>query len=177
MSANTGIGCLGDVVFQVSSDTVRTFEDFSRTTRANYVDHPVAGGKEASEFTGPSLDEVTFSIQLNASLGISPEDEMDALRAMAEEGSAHLLLIGNRPKGYFTIRQLAESVLFTLRGTPTVTMVDVTLVEYVDNLPGSGTEAENRDARNRDATGKGGPRKVAGAAQPSRYRKLTPRTS
>lgn len=170
---SAGIGCLGQVVFVANAETVRTFEGFSRSMRAVYADHQVAGGKPASEFTGLNLDEVSFTMELNATLGISPDDEVRRLEDMMKAGEAHILLIGNRPKGYFTIRELGEAVRHTYRGTPVATSLSISLMEYDDKLPGTGSAAMAREAATRSTTGQGGPKRIPGSPAPSQTRDVT----
>ncbi len=150
MAGDSGIGSLGSVVFQVNNDIVRTFDGFSRTSRAVYADHEVAGGKQASEFTGLELDEVSFAMPLSASLGVVPDDEVGNLRAMQAEGCAYLLMLGGIPKGYWTIREVGETVTHFLGGRPVETRVSITLKEYSERAAGSSAAAASRDAANRD---------------------------
>lgn len=168
------IGGFGEVVFQVSADVVKTFEALARKSRAVYADHEVVIGKPASEFTGMDLDETSFQMILNATLGVSPEREVEALREMQATGKAHLLTIGDKPRGYFTIREIGDAVTHTLRGAPIIMTVDVTLKEYEEKLPGAGSEAAARDAATRGETGVGGPEKIPNAGQPMRSRECRP---
>lgn len=170
---DTGIGSLGAVVFEVSVMTVRTFDDYRRTVRATYADHETMSGKPASEFTGLELDDVNFSMTFNASLGVVPDKEVEILDEMLQSGNAHLLIIGNKRKGYFTIRQFVETYRQTLRGVPTVISVDITLKEYDDRNTGGGSEARERSSR--DSAAQSGPRKVPGAKAPLQNRQLRAR--
>ncbi len=175
MANDSGIGSLGPVVFKVDGDIVRTFDGFSRTSRAVYADHEVAGGKQASEFTGMDLDEASFTMPLSASLGVVPDDEVENLRAMQAAGCAYSLMLGGIPKGYWTIRQIGEAITHTLGGRAIETRVEITLKEYNETIAGPGADAANRDAANREITGKGGPKKVPGAKAPLRECSFPPK--
>lgn len=169
-----GIGSFGEVVFLVSARLVRTFEQLERSSRAIYADHETVAGKPASEFTGLALDEVPLTMVLNAALGVNPAEEAETLRNMLASGKAYPLIIGGRMWGNFTLREVSEVVNHTLGGGILISTVEVSLVEYVESLPGPGSAAAARDAANRSVTGKGGPEKVAGAKPPTRDCVFTP---
>ena len=173
MGIDSGIGSLGEVVFEVSANTVRTFDEYRRTARAVYADHETMSGKPASEFTGLELDDVTFTMTFNAALGVVPDQEVDVLEEMLHSGNAHMLVIGTRTRGYFTIRQFTESYRQLIRGIPVVVGVDVTLKEYDPRDTGAGAEAMTREQSSRGSTGKGGPRKVPGAKPALQDRQLS----
>lgn len=145
-SVNASIGSYGDVVFQVFSGFAKTFENYSRTSRAVYADHQVVIGKPASEFTGEDLDEISFDMHFNATLGVSPAAEADKLREMLSSGKAHMLLVGNKPIGYYTLREVSEAVTHTLRGAPVVSTVTVSLVECVFQPSPAAAAAQSREA-------------------------------
>lgn len=171
--AGSGLGSFGEIVFQVSSDYVLTYEQLSRQSRAIYADHEVAGGKPASEYTGPDLDDVGIGMVFNANLGVSPKEQVATLRDMQASGEAHPLMIGSDAWGNFTIREIGQEVTHSLDGEPLITEVKVTMREYVENLPGGGSAAASRDMSSRGVTGKGGPAKVAGAKPAMQRRTCT----
>lgn len=171
--AGSSLGSFGEVVFQVSSDYVLTYEQLSRRSRAIYADHEVAGGKPASEYTGPDLDDVDIGMVFNATLGVSPKGQVATLRDMQASGEAHPLMIGSDSWGNFTIREVGQEITHSLDGEPLIAQVDVVLREYVENLPGGGSQAASLDASSRGVTGKGGPQKVAGAKPGMQQRSCT----
>lgn len=158
-----GIGNFGSVVFSVSAEQVKTFEAFSRTSVAVFADHEVIFGKPASEFTGEELDCISFAMHFNAGLGVNPAEEADTLREMKSTGNAHMLVIGGRALGWFTIREVGETVHHSLRGGTTDSSVTVSIKEYAMQPTAAAAAAMARDAASRAMTGRGGPEKVPGA--------------
>ena len=70
---------LGNIVFEVSSRKVRTFRDLKRTHKARFATHNLIGNKPMLEYIGPDVAEITFTMQLSASLGINPTAEAACL--------------------------------------------------------------------------------------------------
>ena len=64
------IGTLGNLVFQVSSETVQTIDDLQWSGSAQYSTHQRHLGKGLLEFTGVDPDDLSFSIFLSRSLGV-----------------------------------------------------------------------------------------------------------
>ena len=65
------IGSLGnDIIFEVSKSTVKTLNGLKWSSSANYAEIDRYLKDDLIEFQGCSLESITFSVQLNASLGI-----------------------------------------------------------------------------------------------------------
>jgi phage protein U len=105
------IGSYGNVVFEVSSKRTKTFKDFERSGSARWDDHEIIGKKPKSEFVGPDLEEISFTILFKAELGINPEKELAKLRSMRDSGKAASFIVGGKPisKNYWSVQQLSES--------------------------------------------------------------------
>ena len=108
------IGSLGDVVFEVSSETVKSFDNYKRVNSSRWASHDIIGKKPVKEYLGPGLIEVGFSIKLSVFLGVSPEKELDALRGYCENGEIVKFIIN---KFQFLIGNL--------------------IIDYISNLPNS----------------------------------------
>ena len=102
------IGTFGAVVFETSSRKIHTFDDFERQGAAAFAEHAVIDGKPRLEFTGENLDEISFSIRLDAHLGVDPAGQVKQIRAIKAAGRAQTLIIGGVPLGNFVITSLAE---------------------------------------------------------------------
>lgn len=102
------VGSLGEVVFEVSSDRMLTYNDCVRDTKANFAEHDVIEGKARLQFMGMGLGEFSLAITLDASF-CSPEVEMKRLDRMQENGEAHRLILGGRIFGYFVIEGKTEN--------------------------------------------------------------------
>ena len=82
------VGSLGNVVFTVSAELVRTFSDYGRKTSARVATHEIIGQKPVLEFLGASEETISFKIKLSAFRGVNPKEEADRLREMCENGKA-----------------------------------------------------------------------------------------
>ena len=54
------VGALGDVVFSVSSRTLKTISNFVWSGSARYATHDLHAGNSISEYTGTDLAKITF---------------------------------------------------------------------------------------------------------------------
>ncbi|ABO49752.1 conserved hypothetical protein [Desulforamulus reducens MI-1] len=127
------IGVFGDVVFEVSSRRIRTFDDFSRSITSRWEDHNIVGRKPMPEFVGPTLDTVSFSMRFDAHFGVNPRSEMDKLLIMCRSGEAETLIIGGKPLGVYkwVITDVKQSwSVVDNKGNVIIGVVDVTLKEY-----------------------------------------------
>lgn len=102
------LGTWGDLVFEVSSDRMRTWQSKSRSGEARYADHEVHLAKPVAEFLGPSLDSFTVSMRFDAERGVNPEDELAKLRKARDTGQVETLVIGGAPVFDCTLRGLNE---------------------------------------------------------------------
>ena len=128
------IGSLGGVVFEASSERVRTFRDLSMQRGANYAEHEVHGSKALLEFTGLALSTVSMKVRLDAALGVDPLEELDALRGILERHMAAPLILDGVPQGdgLWVVTSLQEEhEVVDARGAPVAVEVSLSLKEYV----------------------------------------------
>lgn len=128
------IGSYGGVVFSVSSEAVRTFDEYTRTTAARWAVHEVLLQRPQPEYLGVGQNEITMEITFNQSLGTEPQTELGTLRRMADEGQADLLVIGGQPigEGDWIIESMEESeTVFDRDGRLVKAKAALTLREYV----------------------------------------------
>lgn len=131
------IGSLGEIVFEVSSRRVLTFDGYKRNTKARYASHEVIGQSPVLEFLGPDGEEVSFFMQFRADLGISPRESADRLREMSRSGEASYFLLGNAVIGenMWVVTDVGEdNVKVDHMGRIILNQVSVTLREYVANI-------------------------------------------
>ena len=95
------VGALGDVVFSVSSRTLKTISNFVWSGSARYATHDLHAGNSISEYTGTDLAKITFDIQLLASLGVDPMSEIWRLFDLERQGVTLPLTIGNHGYGRY----------------------------------------------------------------------------
>ncbi|SMF88140.1 hypothetical protein SAMN05661091_4135 [Paenibacillus uliginis N3/975] len=132
-----GLGALGDIVFISSFKTpikVRTFQDFQRDSSARWGTNEIHLQKPRSQFLGPGLDTITFTMSFDVSLGMNPRKEMEKLLKYERDGKVLLLQIGGKAlgQGKWKIMSLGQSWERIDRdGNLLKSSLSVTLEEYV----------------------------------------------
>lgn len=129
------IGSLGDVVFDVSSEYVRTFCDMKIQRTAKYSEHAIHGGKALLEFTGYSPASLSFSIRLDASLGVNPKQELEALRDILTGHEAVPFILDGEPQGdgLWALESIDETYeTIDNHGTLIAVGVSLKLKEYIE---------------------------------------------
>lgn len=125
------IGVLGDIAFEASDKRLRTWQDARRTGQARWATHDVIGTKPKSEFIGPGLDTISFSVRLDIERGVIPRDELRKLREYRDTGKVLQFTIGGELVGDFKINGLDEGwKRFDRNGVLTTTEVGLQLEEY-----------------------------------------------
>jgi phage protein U len=131
------IGFFGDIIFETNDKRILTFQGFNRSSGGRWGKHDIIGRKPASEFIGPNLDKITFTVLLNGNHGVKPLYEMERWLYKERDGVAHELVIGNRAKGVDkwvvkSVSQMWEVILN--KGQVLSGKVDIELEEYVEVL-------------------------------------------
>lgn len=103
------IGTLGRAVFEASAGRVFTPTGFGRSGSPRIEEHAVVGQKSQLEFIAPGLEEVSFTVRLDAALGVAPLKEIDRLRASRDAGDILPLAIGGKYLGDWMIGSLQET--------------------------------------------------------------------
>ena len=93
------IGQLGEYAFEVSSQSVKTFDGMKIQEGASYTEHKVLGRKGLLEFTGLNAGTMSLKISLNEYLGSEVMQEIAALREYMTEGAAVIFMLGNEVIG------------------------------------------------------------------------------
>jgi len=139
------IGSLGPIVFEVSSQKIRTFKGLKRATKARYGSHEVIGSKPVLEFIGPDIEEISFTMQFSAAWGLNPQDETKKVREICEKGEANYFVLNNQTVGEnpWIIESVSESVdVVDNNGRVVTTQIDVTLKEYIPVINKEDKEGE-----------------------------------
>ena len=129
------IGSLGEVVFEVSSDLVRTFRDFQVQRSAKFSEHAIHGGKALLEFTGLAPASMSLSIRLDAGLGVNPKEELEGLREILTNHEAVPFILDGEPQGdgLWVLEGLDESYeVIDNQGTFIALDVSLKLKEYIE---------------------------------------------
>lgn len=128
------IGSLGSgIIFETSDRRILTFNKFVQKISGRWSTHDVIGEKPKSEFNGPGLRKVTFSIVLDAHLGVKPRKTMENMERMVERGEVEPLVVGSKRvgDGKWKMTDISEAwdYLYS-RGEVVRATVDISLEEY-----------------------------------------------
>jgi len=128
------VGCLGDIVFQVSSEQVKTIEDVIWSGSARYSEHKRHLINALTEFTGVDADTISFNMELSMYLGVDPMKDLGKIWEYERSGKALSLVIGERGYGKYkwTIhKHKIKMRTFDKKGNVTGATVSVDLLEYL----------------------------------------------
>lgn len=127
------IGYFGDIIFETSDRRILNFVDFSIETSARFETHNLIGVKPKTEYVGPGLLSVSFTIIINGNHGVKPREEMERWLELAESGEPQILVLAGKPIGEnrWVVRSVSQAwdVIFA-GGELFSGKIDVTLEEY-----------------------------------------------
>ena len=121
------------IKFHTSDDRILTFKNMKHSFSANFQKHKVMGGKKPKvEFTGPDLDTVTFTIELNALLCHQPKAVEEKLLKRASKGQYYPLVVGGKRilKKAMITKMSAGYDIVLKKGEIYSMKIDVTMMEY-----------------------------------------------
>lgn len=91
------IGNWGSAIkFQTSDKRILTFKNMKYNFSARISKHNMINGWPIVEFVGPDLQTTTFTVELNALLGVRPKVIEDKLWYSLAEGVVAPLVVGGR---------------------------------------------------------------------------------
>lgn len=91
------VGNWGDIVkFQTSDKRILTLDKLKYSTAVRIQKHNMINGWPIVEFVGPDLQSTTFTIELNALLGVRPRQVEDKLWYSIIDGVTAPLVLGGR---------------------------------------------------------------------------------
>lgn len=123
-----------DIVFWVSDAEALQLQNISRTVGAEWASHSRIGAKDESEFLRPALQTVSFTLVLDATLGIHPRATLMLLEQLTERGAVNTLVIGGIRVGRhrWRINSINESWHTVLdRGELLRASANITMQEYI----------------------------------------------
>lgn len=127
------IGTLGDIIFSVSRDEVKTFEGFKWDSSAKYATHKRHLKNTLLEFTGTEADSISLSVYFSVFLGVNPMQEITKLLMAQRAGKIMRLVIGSKAYGRnkWVIEKLSKDLeRFDNKGNLLSAKVSVSLREY-----------------------------------------------
>ncbi|MBQ3645104.1 MAG: phage tail protein [Synergistaceae bacterium] len=152
------IGSLGEIVFEVSTEQIFTFNDLTIQRSAKYSSHAIHGRKELLEFTGFAPVSMSMNVVLNAALGINPLEELEGLQEIFTSHEAVLFILNGVPQGdnLWVIESLNEKYDdFHKIGIPQYIEVSLSLKEYVEVNPESNSQEISQEEFENDYNGIG----------------------
>lgn len=125
-------GSLGNIVFTVSDEQVKTFNDFNLQGQANISTHARHNAKALPEFVGLNNDKVTLTVRVSRDLGAEPQEEINKLKENMNLGRLCTLTIGKTVHDYkWLISQIDISAEnYDRYGTLSDITIRITLIEY-----------------------------------------------
>ena len=130
------LGQLGDYEFEVSTESVRTFDGLKIQEAATYAEHKVLGRKGVLEYTGLNAASLSLKISLNDFLGVEPMEELTAFREYMNEGTAVVFMLGDEVIGedMWVIESMDEEYAeIDNKGRVRRAELSLKLREYLDN--------------------------------------------
>lgn len=128
------LGCLGEIIFTVSDDTVETINNFVWSGSARYSTHQRHLTSALTEFTGLDPDAITFDIIVSAYLGVDPMTEVTKVWTYERAGKALPLILGTHGYGKYRWSILSHKMkmqTFDKAGNVTSATISLTLQEYL----------------------------------------------
>lgn len=128
------VGALGDIVFQVTEETIETLDNFTWSGSANWATHHRHGTDAITEFTGRGTDEISFDIYLSAFLGVNPMEEIKKIWAYERAGTPVGMTIGEHKYGRYRWgiqSHTTKAENWTGTGDLLACTVSVKLIEYL----------------------------------------------
>lgn len=147
------IGTFGTVVFETSTNLVRTFKDMTRDTNVRLASHDIIGKKPVIEWIGPGTDTIKFSMQFNSILGVEPKNEEKKLHDMAQTGKVAHIIVGGEPVSdyKFIIESISSSGrVYDRDGNLIKSIVDITVKEYPENVTVTQQGGTNGNTNNQE---------------------------
>ena len=128
------IGSWGDLVFEVSGEKAKTFNELTEKSSGRWAEHETINTAPLSEFLGPGLDELEIAIIFTTMLGVNPQESYEELRAAVRKGEYHPLILGGFPLSgnFWRIDEISgASTVFGPRDGSVMWMeVSITAKEY-----------------------------------------------
>ena len=128
------VGALGKIVFKVSSKSIKTVRSVTYKGSANYSVHSRVNKKGLVEYTGSAPEQISFSMRVSKSLGVSPWASISLLSGYVNSGVAVTFVLGSKKYGSYKWLVKSYDVKceeFDKSGNLIGADIAVTLVEYV----------------------------------------------
>ena len=91
------LGGFSGKLFEVSSNKIYTFDDYSKSFTLNVESQEVDGDKPSSYIKGKGLQNPSITIKLRQSSSIDVQTEVEDWGKICEEGTPYMLFLGDNP--------------------------------------------------------------------------------
>lgn len=139
------IAIYNNKVFEVDAEHMYTFSDFQYNSTYQTEKQDADGSKPSTYNKGPDLDNMSFKIKLDASMGIHPRNEWGDWKRMCQSGAAYPFILGGIPLGdtlYQVVSVSPSNFVFGPGGEVLSLELSIQLDEYVRE--GSAKETETK---------------------------------
>lgn len=130
------VGCLGDIIFQVSDSLVQTLNNAQWNGSARYATHQRHLKDALTEFCGLEPDTFSFDMVLSAFLGVEPQAELNKIWNYERKGEAVSLVIGNKAYGKYRwniVSHKTKMQYYDKEGNLLQATVSISLQEYLQS--------------------------------------------
>lgn len=132
------IGAFADLVFEVTSNYVLTFDDFKHDVKSRFARHELINQPPVLEWLGADTQKITLTITLTTALGVEPSAAMDTVKQLCLDGVADYLIIANEVVGgcmWVITDTSCKSIAYDAQGLPIVAQMDLTFETYAAEVP------------------------------------------
>ena len=129
------LGALGDIVFSVSRNRINTIDGVKWETGVRFAQHDRHLKIPLLEFTGNSVDTISFNLYYSVFLGVDPMKEIVKILNAQRAGRAMRFVIGTKAYGHYKwviTKTSKELERYDAKGNLLVAKVSITLTEYVN---------------------------------------------
>lgn len=129
------IGCLGDIIFEVSDSMILTFESANWNGSVSIGSHDRHLDNPLQEFVSIGADEFSFTFTLSKHLGVNPMEVIEKLLYYERNGITLPLFIGDRQYGkyrWLIKNHKIKMKTFDGRGNLVSADVSISLIEYTE---------------------------------------------
>lgn len=111
-----------------------TFQGFHRNVSSRVTEHARILKKHKTEFGGPNLSEITFTIAFSASLGVDPRKMLSTLESCVRLGKIGYFIVGTEKIGKhkYIITSISENWEHIIKNGKLISASgDITMKEYL----------------------------------------------
>ncbi len=149
------IGKFGTKTFEVSSNKIYTFNDFSLSGELNTSTEEASKKKPATTIKGPGLLKISMEMQLLASAGIDVRSEIDAWTAIRDAGTAYPFILCGKAISLnsflLTSCSASDCVILKAAGAPYITSASLKM-DFDEYVP-PGTKSSSKKKSSNSAKG------------------------